>query len=142
MSPLEIRDAVFNRLFSNLSSINANWSTTNVAVPNVDFNPENDAYDGEWIRLAIRYGSTFEGEKGTKGVGIRTGVIMISTFTSGGTGTRKAATYASRVETLFGAQLVGANVMCQQAESNEQGNDLNGYYHILTSIPFNTFVHE
>ena len=61
-----------------MATLSSNWgATTVVDYPNQKFTAPADA---AWIRPTIKFGDSFVGELGDDGLGMRTGVLMISIF--------------------------------------------------------------
>jgi len=91
MTPDEIRSAI-------MSSIAASWATaTEICYPNQHF----VAPQASWIRPTIKMSETVVGELGDDGIGMRSGLLMISIFGLAGQGTKTLMGYASRLESLF-----------------------------------------
>lgn len=121
-----------------MSRTAASWATLSpVAWPNKDFNASNAT---AWMRIAIRMGSSYVGELGDDGVGWRTGVVMLSIFTSPNDGTRIANRYAERGELLFRRKCL-SGVIFDEPDTREIGIDDN-WYHTMVTINFQTLMGE
>lgn len=130
MTPDSIRSAI-------AVHINTSWSSTTIVFPNREYNPTGVA----WIRPVVRMGDTLEGEKGTDGVGLRSGLLMNSIFVPGNSGNKTALDYASIFELLFRRRNIGG-VMFDEPNTREVGMDEFGYYHVMVTIPFHAWIGE
>lgn len=129
----EIRSAI-------MATLSSNWKTTTVVdYPNQPFTAPSNA---AWIRPTIKFGNSFVGELGDDGVGLRTGILMLSIFVPPGTGIKTANGYAHNLETIFRrADLDG--VRFDEPYTDYVGiDDQTGFYHLLTTCPFNTWIGE
>ena len=118
-----------------MSHINASWTTTEIVFPNRSYKPKGD----KWIRPAIIMGDSYEGEKGTDGLGLRTGVLMISVMTPANTGNKTGLDYATTLESLFRRRTM-TGVMFSDPNTREIGLDDSGYYHVMVSVPFHAWI--
>ena len=130
MTPDSIRSAI-------AVHINTSWTSTPIEFPNREKIPTGVA----WIRPVVRMGETLEGEKGVDGLGLRSGLLMNSTFTPANVGNKTALGYAGTFELLFRRRNIGG-IMFGEPNTREVGNDPNGYYHVLTTVPFHAWVGE
>lgn len=132
MTPENIRLAV-------IAALSSTWATkTMIDIANQPFTAPTNA---AWIRPRIKMGDSFVGEIGT-GVGLRTGVLMISIFVPPGTGLKTANDYASILETLFRRADLGG-VRFDEPSTEDLGIDEgNGFYHLLVSCNLNTWIGE
>ena len=130
MTPDSIRSAI-------AVHINASWSSTYIVFPNREYNPSGAA----WIRPVVKMGDTIEGEKGTDGLGLRSGVLMNSIFVPGNSGDKTALGYASTFELLFRRRNIGG-IMFGEPNTREVGMDEFGYYHVMVAIPFYAWIGE
>lgn len=134
MTPDEIRSAI-------MATISSTWATkTLIDYPNQTFMAPSAL---PWIRPRIKMGSSYVGELGDKqGIGVRTGVLMISIFVPPGTGTKTANQYANTLETLFRR----ADINCVRFDEPTTDyigvDEANGFAHTLVSINFNTWIGE
>lgn len=123
-------------IFSTLAS---SWATaTLIAWPNHPFVPPQQGY---WIRPIIKVSITSVGELGVDGVGLRDALLMISVFGPQGEGIKNANLYADRLERIFRRVDID-NLWFDEPNSNPVGDDPNGYYHILMSVDFHTWIGE
>jgi len=140
MTPVQIRDAIVSRVTSSLATINSSWSINDVAWPNRDFDPTGKS---SFMRVTIKYGSTFEGEKFASGVDIRYGVLFLDIFVTKNSGHRTALQYASGAETVFRKKTVGSGVIFREVTTDDIGPEADTtFYHVQVRAPFNTFVGE
>ncbi len=130
MTPEEIRSDV-------MTHISASWTDTAIVFPNYEYVPTGVS----WIRPVVIMGETAEDEKGSDGVGLRSGVLMNSIFTVGNSGDRIGLQYATTFEALFRRRDIG-EVMFGEPYTREIGIDPNGYYHIMVTVPFYAWVGE
>ena len=130
MTPDSIRSAV-------AVHINTSWTSTYIVFPNREYNPTGVA----WIRPVVKMGETAEGEKGTDGIGLRSGVLMNSIFIPGNSGSKTALGYASTFELLFRRRNIGG-IMFGEPNTREVGMDEFGYYHVMVTIPFYAWIGE
>jgi len=130
MTPDAIRSAI-------AVHINTSWSSTVIVFPNREYNPSGVA----WIRPVVRMGDTEEGEKGTDGLGLRSGILMNSIFVPGNSGSKTALDYASVFELLFRRRNIGG-IMFGEPNTREVGMDEFGYYHVMVTIPFYAWIGE
>lgn len=133
MTPVQIRDAIYN-------IFNSSWSHTSIAWPNKVFNPEN-ATNGYWLRFDLRFGDSFVGELNEDGIGERIGILYVDLFCDQNKGTKQIYTYAGYVEDLFAKKDI-SNVFFGEASTNDLGIDVVGKYHLQVKIPFWTFIRE
>lgn len=122
-----------------MASIASTWATcTVIAWPNHPFiAPTNAA----WIRPNIKMGPSFIGELGDDGISLRTGSIMIEIFIPVGIGTKAGTSYAARLEALLRRKDIGG-IMCREPETTDVGIDGSGFYKMITSCSFETWVGE
>lgn len=130
MTPEEIRSAV-------TTHINASWSDTHIVWPNRTYAPSGVA----WIKPRVLMGETAEEEKGTDGVGLRSGVVINGIFIPGDSGNRIGLQYAATFEALFRRREIGG-IIFGEPYTREIGDDPNGYYHISVTVPFYAWVGE
>jgi len=130
MTPDAIRSAISVH-------INASWSSTHIVFANREYNPTGVA----WIRPIVRMGETVEGEKGTDGLGLRSGILMNSIFVPGNSGSKVALDYASTFELLFRRRNIGG-IIFSEPNTREVGLDEFGYYHVIVTIPFYAWIGE
>jgi hypothetical protein len=88
-------------------------------------------------------GNSYVGELGDSGgIGVRTGVLMISIFVPPGTGIKTANGYANTLETLFRR----ADINCVRFDEPMTDyigvDEENGFAHLMVSIDFNTWIGE
>lgn len=123
-----------------MATLSSNWgATTVVDYPNQKFTAPADA---AWIRPTIKFGDSFVGELGDDGLGMRTGVLMISIFVPPGTGIKTANGYSHTLETIFRRADVGG-VFFEEPSTDYVGvDDGNGFYHLLMSCSFWTWIGE
>ena len=124
-----------------MASIASTWATkTVINMPNQPFTAPTNA---AWIRPRLKFGETFYGEIGDAGgIGVRTGVLMISIFVPPGTGIKIANGYANTLEKLFRRKDIG-EVMFKEPNTDFVGMDEgNGFYHLLVSCDFEAFISE
>src|SRR4030042_6864478 len=113
MTVEEIRQAIMGAIAASLATAIA------IAWPNHSFTPP----QGSWIRPVIKMGSSYIGELGDDGIGQRTGVLMVSTFTMPDTGLILANTFVDRIENIFRrADLSG--VIFDEPSSTDLGLDV------------------
>lgn len=134
MTPEAIRQALFTQL-------NDNWTATEIAWPNKSFDPDSEtAFIKPWTQM----GSSFLGELGELGVGIRYGIFGVSIYMPVDDGTNLGNEYATIIEGLFRRKDLDG-VITNEPSTNEMGKDtiieLN-YYRIDVSVPFSTFIGE
>jgi hypothetical protein len=121
-----------------LAAIAASWATaTPIAWPNHSFTEP----AGPWIRPTIKMGDTLVGELGTDGIGMRTGLLMISIFDLANKGSQAALAYAGRLEGLF-RRRERSGVNFDEPSSDPKGIDDNGYFQVIMSCGFTTWVGE
>ncbi len=121
------------------SALAASWGTASlIALPNHDFKPSETS---SWIRPVIKIAQTNVEELGDNGVGLRDGLLMISVFSPSGGGMKPAIALADRLETFFRRRQIN-NIWFDEVNSDPQGNDPNGYYHIMVMVPFHSWVGE
>jgi len=130
MTPDSIRSAI-------AVHINTSWTSTHIVFPNREYNPTGVS----WIRPVVRMGETLEGEKGTDGVGLRSGLLMTSVFTPSNEGNRTGLGYAGTFEALFRRRNIGG-IMFGEPNTREVGVDEFGYYHVMVTVPFYAWVGE
>jgi len=129
-------ESIRQKIFATLAT---SWATaTPVAWPNQRFEPP---AQGEWIRPVIKIPITTVGELGDDGVGLRDGLLMISVFGRSDTGSSRASQLADRLEAIFRRKDID-NLWLDEPSSNPQGNDPNGFYHILMTVDFHCWVGE
>lgn len=123
-----------------MATLSSNWGiTTAIDYPNQQFfAPSNAA----WIRPTIKFGDSFVGELGNDGVGLRTGILMISIFVPAGSGTKTANGYSNTLETIFRRADINGVIFDEPSTDYLGIDDGNGFYHIMTSCPFWTWVGE
>ncbi len=133
MNAEDIRSAV-------MATISSTWGTkTLIDFPNLPFTAPSNA---SWIRPRLKFGNSFVGELGGDGLGLRTGVLMISIFVPPGSGTKIAGDYSKILENLFRRADING-VMFDEPDTDDAGVDEgNGFYHFVTSCPFNTWIGE
>ena len=122
-----------------MASICSTWATkTMIDMPNQPFTAPTNA---AWIRPVLKFGNTFMGEIGdADGIGLRTGVLMISIFVPPGTGIKVANGYANTLEKLFRRKDIG-DVMFKEPNTDYVGiDDGNGFYHLLMSCDFEAWI--
>jgi hypothetical protein len=121
-----------------LGAFTASWATaTPIEMPNHQFNPP----QGSWVRPTIKMGSSSIGELGSQGVGIRTGVVMVSIFTLKGLGSKPGSLLADRAEKIFRRKDI-SGISFNEPDSDDKGADDNGYWHTLMSVDFTTWIGE
>ena len=122
-----------------MATLCASWATaTSIDLPNHPFTiPKNRA----WIRPRVKMGQSFIGEIGDSGIGLRTGVLMISIYLPPGSGTILGTGYASRLEAIFRRKTI-SGITFEEPASDEVGEVENGNYQLITSCDFQTFVGE
>lgn len=120
------------------TALSSSWATaTVIAWPNHPFNPPQNGY---WIRPVIKVPSTIVEEVG-EGIGLRDGLLMISLFGPQGTGTKTVNAFADRLERIFRRVDID-NLWFDEPNSNPAGIDPNGYYHVMMTVDFHTWVGE
>jgi hypothetical protein len=114
------------------------WATkTVIDMPNQAFQaPANAA----WIRPRLKMGDSEVGELGT-GVGLRTGVLMVSIFLPPGTGIKTGLGYANTLETLFRRADIGG-VWFDEPSTDIVGLEDSGFYHLMMSCDLHSWVGE
>lgn len=124
------------------TTLSASWATaTPIAYPNHPFVPPQRGY---WIRPVIKVVTTNVAELGdvdSGAVGLRDGLLMVSLFCPQGDGTKTLNLLADRLERIFRRADVD-NVWFDEPSSNPVGEDGNGYYHIMMTCDFHTWVGE
>lgn len=121
-----------------MATLSSNWSTaTAIEYPNQPF----ERPQATWIRPTIKMGDTIVGELGTDGIGMRIGLLMISIFGLVGTGTKGFLDFASRLEAIFRRKEI-SGIIFDEPNTDIPGVDDNGYYHVLVSVSFSTWVGE
>jgi len=131
MTPNEIRAEIS-------SSIMASWATaTPICWPNQPFVSPQQV----WIRPTIKMGDTLVGELGEDGLGMRTGVLIVSIFDLAGKGTISLLNYAARLERMFRRKEI-SNIVFNEPSTNIIGLDENGYYGANMSVDFTAWVGE
>lgn len=122
-----------------MTVLSSSWATaTLIDFPNHPFTiPKNAA----WIRPRIKMGASFVGEIGEGGIGLRTGVLMISIYLPPGTGTILGTGYATRLEAIFRRKTI-SGIMFDEPASEETGEVENGSFQLITSCDFQAFVGE
>ena len=121
------------------SALQASWGTaTLIAWPNQPFEPVKTS---AWIRPVIRVANTQVGELGDDGIGLRDGLLLVSIFAPPGTGSKTALTLAERIESYFRRADID-DIWFDEITSDPQGNDPNGFYHVLVTAPFHSWVGE
>lgn len=139
MTPVQIRDSVCGRINASLASINSAWGVGDVAWPNRDFDPTGKS---SFMRVTLKFGDTFEGEKQSGGVDIRYGLLFLDIFVTKGSGERVALAYASGAETVFRKKTIN-NVIFREVTTDSIGPEpTTNFYHVQVRAPFNTFVGE
>jgi hypothetical protein len=130
MTSEEIRIAISGTL-------SASWATaSDIAWPNHSFDPPR----GPWIRPVVKMGDTYIGELGD-GIGVRTGVLMISVYDVPNHGEITARTLADRLETMFRrADLSGVHF--DEPSTDTLGIDESNYFALVVKIPFTTWIGE
>lgn len=139
MTPVEIRDAVVARVAASLATINSGWASTDVAWPNRDFDSTDKS---SFLRITIKFGDTFEGEKSSDGVDIRFGVLFLDVFVLKGSGERVALTYAGGAETILRKKNIGGVLFGEVTTDSIGPESDTPFYHVQVRAPFNTFVGE
>lgn len=133
MTPLQLRNAI-------MGDIGSFWSTTPVAWPNRNFNPDTDATGGYWVRPFIKYSDSIYGEYGTGGVGERYGTLFISIFGPKNKGTATILGYATSFEGRYRRYDSISGVTFQEPTTDEMEDDGYGFYHVSVKIPFHAFI--
>lgn len=131
MTPDDIRSAIMTTIYSNCSTM------CTICWPNVAF----VAPQAPWIRPIIKMGETIIGELGETGIGMRVGLLMISVFGLAGTGTKTILGYAARLEAIFRKKEI-SGIVFNEPNTDIPGLDDSGYYHVLVSVDFTTWVGE
>lgn len=133
MTPEEVRDAIIEKLYDN-------WTETEVAWPNRDFDGKTHE---KYIRLSIKYGDAYEGEKGTTGIGFRPGVVMIDVFTPKNEGDSLGCEYAGDIEDIFRRAVLEDYLVMGEASTKDIGPEAKTkFYHHQVQIPFTAFIGE
>jgi hypothetical protein len=86
-------------------------------------------------------GSSFVGELGEGGVGVRTGSVFCSIFDMPGNGLLASNAAADRIEKTFRKKDVGG-VRFKEPSTNDHGLDPNGYNNVVVTIDFDTWIGE
>jgi hypothetical protein len=137
MTNEEIRLALVGKL-------EGSWATcTPIARPNMIFDPPAnlDTTNKDckaWIRYYIRPGQAFTGE--LKGVGFRSGVMMIEVNTLLEMGVRVGYLYADRLEVLMRNQDLNG-VQTEIPYTTELG-ETGGFYRLMVTVPYSCLVGE
>jgi hypothetical protein len=135
MTNEQIRTAIAGR-------IEASWSTcTIISRPNMKFDPP--ITDLPWMKYYIRSGNPFQGEiPGPSGqcVSIRTGIIMVEINVPINTGSKSLTGFADRAEHFLRHRDI-SGVRTGEPYSVEIGEN-GGYYKVMTTVPFDTWVGE
>jgi hypothetical protein len=127
----EIRSAI-------MASLVASWATcTVIDLPNFPFSAP---VASAWIRPRIKLGKSFVGEIGDDGIGLRTGVIMISVFVPPGGGLKTANGYADRLEKLFKRADIGGARFDEPSTEDLGIDEENGFYHLMVSCDLNAWT--
>lgn len=122
------------------SAIAASWGTaTPIAWPNHPFDPKVNATSGYWIRPVIKVPITEIGELGHDGVGLRSGVLMVSLFAPPGAGSKTLNLLADKLEAFLRRRQLD-DLWLDEPTSSPVGNDPNGYYHILMTCDWHCFI--
>jgi hypothetical protein len=130
MTPDDVRSQIMNAL-------DASWATaTSISWPNKDFIVPQVA----WIQPVIKMGQSFVLELGD-GVGLRTGVLMVSIFTPAGDGLKKAFDYAARLEAIYRRKDL-SGVLFKEPYTDDKGRNDSGFNHVLMSVDFDAWVGE
>ncbi len=123
-----------------------NWASTPIAHPNKKFKPAEHAPDGRWIRYVVKGGESRVGELGTVsggGIGLRTGVLLVSVFVPENDGNNRANRYARDLETLFRrVELGNSCLIFDEPQTEELTEDENGFYHVMVRINYHAFIGE
>lgn len=120
------------------STLNSEWTATQIAWENVDYNPE----DGPWIRATVVFGESFGTEKGdaTNACGIRTGQVIVQVFVPSGSGTRKATNMAHTLERIFRLRSFENSLHFQEPYTLKIGDDGYGFYQVNVHAPFHAWI--
>jgi hypothetical protein len=122
-----------------MTTISSNWATaTAICFPNQAFTVPAKL---PWIRPIIKMADTVVGEIGEKGVGIRSGILMISVFEPAGGGTKRPLDFAARLENIFRRKEI-SGIIFNEASTDIIGLDDNGLYHVMVTIDFNAWIGE
>ena len=121
-----------------LGAIAASWGTTTpICYPNRHFIAPQSA----WIRPIVKMGETIVGELGVGGIGMRQGLLMISIFGLLGEGYQILLGYAETFENMFRRREL-SGIVFNEPSTDILGTDEDGYYHVLVSIDFTTWIGE
>jgi hypothetical protein len=114
-----------------LARLQANWSTTSIATPNVPFNPGGSAY----VRLNVlnTEAQRTEFSGGSEWV-FFPGIIQVDIFVPEATGVFTAKSYADTIFGIF-SRAEFSNIDCDVGEVVDVGT-IEGYYQLSVSIPF------
>jgi hypothetical protein len=121
-----------------MAAIANSWGTiTPICYPNRHFTAPQSA----WIRPIIKMGETIVGELGVDGIGMRQGLLMISVFGLLGGGYQTLLGYADTLEAMFRRKEL-SGIVFNEPNTDIPGADDDGYYHVLVSVDFTTWVGE
>ena len=121
-----------------MGTISSSWGTiTPIQYPNRPFT----APQSSWIRPVLKFGDTLVGELGDDGIGMRSGILMISIFGLLGEGIQTLLGYADTLEGLFRKKEI-SGIVFNEPMTDDYGRDDEGYYHVLVSVDFTTWVGE
>lgn len=118
------------------SYFGTNWTSTNIAWPNVPFT----APDGSWVSFTVKPDETSTQE--IRGVGIRRGVVKVQVFTKPNIGSRTGAGLAGSIEGLFHQKDIGS-VKFEDAYTADNGkNDAGTWYQHTVNAQWWAWVNE
>jgi hypothetical protein len=121
-----------------MGTISSSWATaTPICYPNRQFTIPK----GYWVRPTIKMGESIVGELGDDGIGMRIGLLMVSLFALENTGTITLMQYAERMEAIFRKKEI-SGIVFNEPSTDIIGADGEGYYHVLVSVDFFTFIGE
>lgn len=120
------------------SHLAATLPTTPIAWPNVDFEPTPGT---AWVRPTTKPGEAFTAEIGTDGLSRRTGAFIVQVFATAENGAGDALVLAATLEAAYRRRDVGG-VECEEAYSNDIGNDGFGWYQVNIVVPWWAWIGE